>query len=1094
MAFQLPKIDLTDAKTRVFIIFGGVLTFIVTIYIGMHFFSGTKVASGPSKVAGAPGGLQSVPGGQLTPEYYRALVQANEQAAKQAQISGGSAVPTLLNEPGAQESFQQAPTPSCSVVCPSAENVTVDNDINDLVKAGKLTAEEGKALSDMAKKNVAVNEYAAQLDELVKKGKLTPEQARKLLDDYKKQHENALLKESGAAMDDLIKSGQLPLDSANELLEMQKKHVSPEEYSQKLSELVKEGKISPETAAQLLAQYTQQHAKEKAAEAMGQLDQMAASGQISHEVANELKDYQNRHVSTKEYAEELQHLVNQGKLTPEQAQRLLAQYSQQIPPDVARELADYQRKGASVADYQTELQRLVDAGKITPEQAQQLLEEYSRVKAPGAPVGVMNGIVKQAEKANEDAIKELVSTGRISQETAQKLIELQHANVPVDEYKRQLDELVKEGKLDPADAQKLLISYMQQKGAGVQDLLASGKISPQTAQKLMEMQRGNTSVEEYKKELDQMVREGKISAADAQRLLNNYSQMKEAQGVQGLVKEGKISQETAQKLMTLQKANVPVEEYKRQLDELVREGKISPADAQKLLVDYMRQRGGGVQDLLSSGKITKETADKLLELQRTNVPVEEYKRRLDEMVREGKISREDADKLLNNYQQIRGVGVHDLLTTGKISQETAQKLMELQKANVPVAEYKRQLDEMVRNGKMSPEQAHKLLADYQKLHDVRDEADKLTKMRANKVTPEEYANELNRAVKAGAITPDQAAHLLQEYKESQNQSVAAAIPMKPLPANIKGGEQFAALEKRLQTAPPQPLPPAAGGKPVTTITPEQLSAEQAKARAVAEQAEQQRLQALMGAMSSQAGQLISSWQPPTMTGQVGSSEMEDQTKAKGKKGSGSSESAAGSSSGAASGAAGGAATTQAPIIKAGAILYAVLDTGVNSDFPDSPVLATIVDGKFKGAKLLGKLAITQGQDRVSLTFKLMNMDEWNAGKTVNAFAIDPDTARTALASNVNYHYFMRYGALMASSFISGYATAISTSGSTTSLSVTGSTTTTPVLSPADKFAAGLGQVGKTLGTAVQSYTNLPPTVVIDPGTSLGILFMADVSG
>src|SRR5689334_14185816 len=101
MAFQLPKIDFTDAKTRILVIFAGIVGFVLIIYLGKHFFSTPKTAAGPSKVASAPGNLQSVPGGQLTPEYYRALVQANAQAAKQAQISGGSAVPTLLNEPGA---------------------------------------------------------------------------------------------------------------------------------------------------------------------------------------------------------------------------------------------------------------------------------------------------------------------------------------------------------------------------------------------------------------------------------------------------------------------------------------------------------------------------------------------------------------------------------------------------------------------------------------------------------------------------------------------------------------------------------------------------------------------------------------------------------------------------------------------------------------------------------------------------------------------------------------------------------------------------------------------------------------------------------
>lgn len=963
MAFQFPKIDLADAKTRVLIIFAGVIAFVAIIYFGKQFFSSPKTTTGASRVAKAPGNLQSVPGGQLTPEYYRALVQANAQAAKQAQISGGSAVPTLLNEPGAQPSFQQPASSSCTVVCPTDQNVNVESDINELVKAGKLSAEDGKHLTDLARQNVAVSDYAAHLDRLVKQGKLTPDQARKLLGDYKKQHENVLVQESGAAMDALIKSGQLPIAAANELLDLQKKKVSPAEYADKLSQLVKEGKISPQTASQLLAQYSQQHAKEVSAEAVGQLEEMAASGQIKPEVAKELEDYQKRHVPEKEYEEELDHLVKQGKLTPEQARRLLAQYRQQVPPEVADELADYQKRNVPVGEYQEKLQKLVAAGKITPEQAQEMLNQYRQVKSAGAGESAMNDIVRQAEKANQDVVRQLAESGRISPETAQQLMDLQRAKLPVDEYKKQLDDLVRQGKLDPADAQRLLASYTRQPGASVQELLSSGKISPDTAQKLMDMQR----------------------------------------------------------------TKVPADEYKRQLDQLVREGKISP---------------------------------------------------------------DDAKKLLNNYQQVKGVGtVEELANTHRITPDAAQQLLEMQRSNVPVDEYKRQLDQMVADGKISSQDAANLLTKYQKLHGVREESDRLAALRANNAAPEDYAAELKQAVEAGTLSPEEAKRLMQEYQTAHAQ--ATVVPAGSLP-DVKGAPEFAALQKRIQAATPTVTPPKA-----TTAAPlpipasnEKLSAVEAKAKALAEQQEQQRLQALMNAMSSQAGQLISSWQPPVMSGQVGSAEKE-LTPAAGSKDQekgGSKESSSSSS------ASGGAAASAGPIIKAGTIFYAILDTAVNSDFPDSPVLATIVSGKFKGAKLLGKLALTQGQDRISLTFKLMNMEDWPTGKTINAYAMDPDTARTVLASEVNYHYFLRYGGLFASSFIQGYANAISSSGSTTSLSVTGSTTTNPVLSPSSKLIAGFGQVGQAFGKAVQGYTSTPPTVMIDPGVSLGILFMADVSG
>ena len=64
-------------------------------------------------------------------------------------------------------------------------------------------------------------------------------------------------------------------------------------------------------------------------------------------------------------------------------------------------------------------------------------------------------------------------------------------------------------------------------------------------------------------------------------------------------------------------------------------------------------------------------------------------------------------------------------------------------------------------------------------------------------------------------------------------------------------------------------------------------------------------------------------------------------------------------------------------IKAGKIMFAVLNTAVNSDEP-GPILATIVGGKYKGAKLLGKIQKPQTitgvkPSALTLTFNLMNV-------------------------------------------------------------------------------------------------------------------------
>src|SRR5262249_6481187 len=139
------------------------------------------------------------------------------------------------------------------------------------------------------------------------------------------------------------------------------------------------------------------------------------------------------------------------------------------------------------------------------------------------------------------------------------------------------------------------------------------------------------------------------------------------------------------------------------------------------------------------------------------------------------------------------------------------------------------------------------------------------------------------------------------------------------------------------------------------------------------------------------------------------------------------------------------------VIKAGTIYFAVLDTAVNSDFPDTPVMATIVEGKYKGARVMGRIVTTKGvtgqMDRVTLNFTIMNDDSWPRTKGITAYGIDPDTARIAIASSVNYHYLMRYGSIIATSFLQGYASAITNAGTSTT-GIFGTSTTHPELNPA----------------------------------------------
>lgn len=178
-------------------------------------------------------------------------------------------------------------------------------------------------------------------------------------------------------------------------------------------------------------------------------------------------------------------------------------------------------------------------------------------------------------------------------------------------------------------------------------------------------------------------------------------------------------------------------------------------------------------------------------------------------------------------------------------------------------------------------------------------------------------------------------------------------------------------------------------------------------------------------------------------------------------------------------------------IKAGTVLFAVLDTAVNSD-EKGPVLATVVSGKFQGSKVVGAFTHQDQQESVIIQFSSMSIPKRSKSIAVQAVAIDPDTARTALASDVNHHYFLRYGSLFASAFVSGYGKAITNQGTTTTSPLTGTTTTTtPPLDNQEKLLAAIGEVGTAWAQQVKPIFNTPYTVTVDQGTGLGLLFLSD---
>jgi len=180
------------------------------------------------------------------------------------------------------------------------------------------------------------------------------------------------------------------------------------------------------------------------------------------------------------------------------------------------------------------------------------------------------------------------------------------------------------------------------------------------------------------------------------------------------------------------------------------------------------------------------------------------------------------------------------------------------------------------------------------------------------------------------------------------------------------------------------------------------------------------------------------------------------------------------------------------IVKAGSVMFATLDTSINTD-ETTPIMGTIVSGPYKGSKLVGEFK--RVDKKVMLTFNVLNVPSLRKTVPINAVAIDPNTARTAVGGQVNSHYLLRYGSLFASAFAAGLSDALMTANTQEIQSPFMGTTVRlgQPLSAEQASLVAVGNVGRQYSNVMQQNFNRPPTVKIPAGVGLGLLFMQDTA-
>lgn len=173
----------------------------------------------------------------------------------------------------------------------------------------------------------------------------------------------------------------------------------------------------------------------------------------------------------------------------------------------------------------------------------------------------------------------------------------------------------------------------------------------------------------------------------------------------------------------------------------------------------------------------------------------------------------------------------------------------------------------------------------------------------------------------------------------------------------------------------------------------------------------------------------------------------------------------------------------------GDMFYAILEIEVDTD-ELSPVRATIVqEGPLKGGVMVGMPSRTGAKSMIKFDNLSLNGESYSG---INVVAVDPNTMRTALADDVDYHTFERYFKLATASVVAGYAETLKEVEDKET--ATGSTTKT-VRGPdefGERVAVAVGRVGEKLEPKFEAAFDRPPTVTVYKNRDLGIMFMKEL--
>jgi intracellular multiplication protein IcmE len=151
----------------------------------------------------------------------------------------------------------------------------------------------------------------------------------------------------------------------------------------------------------------------------------------------------------------------------------------------------------------------------------------------------------------------------------------------------------------------------------------------------------------------------------------------------------------------------------------------------------------------------------------------------------------------------------------------------------------------------------------------------------------------------------------------------------------------------------------------------------------------------------------------------------------------------------------------------------------------------IASGTFSGGKLLG--SFTAREEYLVIKFTTL-VTKKGTSVPINAFAVDPQTSLTGVATDVDHRYFQRIVLPAAAKFVEGLGDAYAQTTTSTSQSSTSTVTTTEDLDTKQQFGKGVSEAAKQVGDVLsEDGKSVKPLVIVAAGTPIGVLFMAPVT-